>query len=130
MVKSRREKKVYKGCYVPKRKKQFARDILNSDGINTIKAKKKSNEENFGNLNKKSKVTAKQLAREFLNLEQRAQLNKSIKYYNSYTNDQLKELLAKNRQLKTGNRRELLERCAEGKLLVDCANVLNVKGGT
>jgi len=54
---------------------------------------------------------------EYLSENQVKQIAKNLKYYSKFTIDNLKELLAKNRQIKTGSRNELLNRCAEMKEL-------------
>jgi len=59
----------------------------------------------------------KQIQTEYFSEEQKLQIAKNHKFYNDYTNDNLKELLSKNRQIKTGTRDDLLNRCAEMKLL-------------
>jgi len=95
MVKRKTKKLAYTGSYVSRPKK----------GKTTLEAECKT---------RKPKTFK---TPDYLSEDQKKQLTKNEKYYNSYTNDQLKELLMKNRQIKTGTREELLSRCAEMKLL-------------
>ena len=71
----------------------------------------------------------KKIQKEFLTPDQRRELAKIKKNYENLTNDQLKELLSINRQAKTGKRKELLTRCAEGKLLGGLTNCPKCKEG-
>ena len=67
--------------------------------------------------------------REFLTKEQKNELAKCVKYYSDYTMDQLKEILVRNRQAKTGNLTQLLNRCAEGKLFGGLPSCPKCKSG-
>ena len=89
---------------------------------------KRFHEQNRAKKNTNSK-SRKEIEKEFLTDQQRTQLAKNVKYYSEYTNDQLKELLSKNRQLKTGSRTELLDRCAEGRLFGGLKKCPKCKGG-
>ena len=59
---------------------------------------------------------------EFLTEEQKKQFHKILKEYSLLSDDDLIELLTKNRQVKHGSRQKLLNRCAEGKLLGGLTN--------
>ena len=90
--------------------------------VNVKKLTKALNEERFGNQGTKEKRSSKDIDKDFFNKQQKHQLSLYIKKYSRLTNDILKELLVKNRQLKTGTRKELLERCSEMKLLGSLRN--------
>jgi len=69
----------------------------------------------------KKKIARKEVVEEkpyeYLTEEQKIKYNTILKEYSFLSNEDLKELLTKNRQVKSGTRDELLSRCVEGKLL-------------
>ena len=119
MVKIYKNKNAYKGVYKERKKKRDKN--VNEDGISkqsiTKLQQKIVNEEFFGNNIKKAKITKNEMVNDFLSPKQKIQLARNVKFYSSYSDEELKELLTKNRQDKTGKRTDLLNRCAEGKLL-------------
>ena len=69
------------------------------------------------------------LEKEFLSPNQKKQLAKYIIYYSDFNVDQLKEILVRNRQSKTGSKKDLINKCAEGKLLGAPPNCPKCNGG-
>ena len=65
---------------------------------------------------------------EYLSNKQKKELAKLMKDYSDFSVDQLKELLSKNRQEKTGSRVDLITRCSEGKLLGGLSDCPKCKG--
>ena len=90
---------------------------------------KERNEEMFGLHIKKDKLTRAERAVEFLTKDQKKDLLRNVKFYTHLSTDNLKELLAKNRQIKTGTRKELLDRCAEGRMMGGLKFCPKCKGG-
>jgi len=111
-----KSKKAYNGDYVPK-KKPSASNLLE------VGVSEKSWKKFLSRQSKEEKV------REFLSIDQKKQLAKYVQYYTQYANDKLKEILTINRQAKTGSRTDLLNRCAEGKMLGGLRNCPKCKGG-
>jgi len=134
---TKRQPKSYTGSYAQKKKP-------NSKALKEIK-KAGKNGANKGSVAAPKKVitpktpapkkvavpkkSAKQRAKEFLSNDQKKLLTKYIQEYSSLNVNELKELLAKNRQVKTGSRGELLNRCAEAKLLGGLGNCPKCMGG-
>ena len=78
---------------------------------------------------KKAKKVKNPEPKEFLTKEQKDQL---AQYKDNYTNlsiKELKELLLKNRQIRSGYKFELVKRCAEAKLLGGLSNCPTCMGG-
>ena len=105
-----RTRKMYKGTYVQKKKPGIKAKSGDSIRIGSKQVRNKP--------------------REFLSEVQKRKLNKLIKEYDiNCSSDQLKEILSKNRQIKTGTKTELLNRVAEGKLLGALPNCPKCMGG-
>lgn len=92
--------------------KQKAKKVLNSNE----KSKKKSS-------------TKKHKKREVLSSEQKKELQKFIKDLENKSTIELKELLTKNNQVKTGTKQDMVNRCAQGKLLGALTNCPKCFGG-
>ncbi len=95
----------------------------------TKKPKSKSRSKTKSSSAKEPKKSAKVQKKEFLLDNQKKLLSKYMKDYSELSVDQLKELLMKNRQVKSGNKKDLANRCAEGKLLGGLTNCPKCLGG-
>jgi hypothetical protein len=60
---------------------------------------------------------------------QQAEFDELVKEYSNYTIDKLKQMLAANSQTRTGTKPELVERCADGKVLGQIPHCLKCGGG-
>ena len=119
----RKLKKVHRGDYQEKNKQNLP---PSAKGVKNLKKSVLEYAVCTNSFKKKVRIDK---AKKYLSDEQEKQLAVNTKFYSDYTNDQLKELLAKNRQPKTGSRSELLNRCAEGKLLGGLRKCPKCKGG-
>lgn len=117
MAKKQVRKKIYKGNYVEKKRPPTA--AKTTDPV--IPAASKGNKGK-----KKAKAAPK---KEFLSADQKKLYQKYMNEFSSFSMDRLKELLSKNRQVKSGNKSDLVARCAEGKLLGGLPNCPKCTGG-